>query len=232
MKRLFHHYKKRSHKDEVERHTRLEDVAPNSHAKEGGRFRLSTKEAVRRFRAHALVEEKSHRDVVRVGLKDSVWSDLYHHALTASWPAFAAIAVVSYIVINLVFALLYMLAPGQIAGLSHGVLLSLFFFSVQTLSTVGYGTMSPIGAYANAVVSLEVFVGMMLTVLATGVVFARFARPRARLMFSNIAVISNEGGLPALCIRIANLRMSVILSVDLEVALFCFVLSDNGHLVC
>lgn len=78
-------------------------------------------------------------------MKDSVWSDLYHHALTASWPAFAAIAVVSYVVLNLVFALLYMVAPNQITGLSHGTLLSLFFFSVQTLSTVGYGTMSPIG---------------------------------------------------------------------------------------
>lgn len=231
MKRLFHHYRKRSRQVEADRHTKLENVAPRPSGKEGGRFHLSTKEAVRRFRAHALVEEKSHRDVVRVGLKDSVWSDLYHHALTASWPAFAAIAVVSYVVLNLVFALLYMVAPNQITGLSHGTLLSLFFFSVQTLSTVGYGTMSPIGAYANAIVSIEVFVGMMLTALATGVVFARFARPRARLMFSNIAVISNEGGIPALCIRIANLRMSVILSVDIEVALSRLVMSDNGHLV-
>ncbi|MFT9332061.1 MAG: ATP-sensitive potassium channel protein, partial [Acetobacter persici] len=85
--------------------------------------------------------------------------------------------------------------------------------------------------YANVIVTFEVLIGMMINALATGVVFARFARPRARIMFSNKAVISNENGIPALCIRIANMRLSVILSVDVEVSLSRLVLSENGHLV-
>lgn len=132
------------------------------------KIHFTTNEAVRRFRAHALVEEKSHRDVVRVGLRDSVWTDLYHHALTASWPAFAYTAVISYFLINLFFAVLYWFAPDQVTGDGQHTLLSLFFFSVQTLSTVGYGGMAPIGLYANTVVSFEVLVGMMINALATG----------------------------------------------------------------
>ncbi|BAH99035.1 ATP-sensitive potassium transporter [Acetobacter pasteurianus NBRC 101655] len=234
MKRLLRRYRKKSQLDKEIRHTPLEDVGGSSTAqkkKEGGRFSLSTREAAKRFRAHALVEEKGHHDVVRVGLKDSVWTDLYHHALTASWPAFTAVAVFSYLLINFIFALLYMVAPDQITSDGQHTLLSLFFFSVQTLSTVGYGGMTPVGIYANAIVSLEVFIGMMLTAVATGLLFARFARPRARIMFSNTAVVSSESGIPALCIRIANLRVSVILSVDVEVALSRLVMGENGHLV-
>lgn len=215
------------------RYTPLDEVAVPEDAKTGShhKLHLSTKEAVRRFKAHALVEEKTHRDIVRVGLRDSIWTDFYHHALTASWPAFAYSAVIFYFLINLFFALLYWIAPDQVTGDGQHTLLSLFFFSVQTLSTVGYGGMVPVGLYSNTVVSFEVLAGMMINALATGVVFARFARPRARIMFSNTAVISNENGVPALCIRIANLRVSVILSVDVEVALSRLVMSKNGHLV-
>ena len=203
--------------------------AGHDHA--GKKFHLSSHDVMRRFRDHMLANEKSHSDIIRVGVKDSVWTDLYHHALTASWPAFMAIAVVTYLLVNLFFALLYAVAPDQISNLGPHTLLSLFFFSVQTLSTVGYGGMTPVGSYANTIVSVEVFLGMMVTALMTGVIFARFARPRARVMFSDKAVISNEGGIPALCVRIANQRISVILSVDIEVALSRLVMSDSGHLV-
>ncbi|GAN62855.1 ATP-sensitive potassium transporter [Acetobacter indonesiensis NRIC 0313] len=232
MKSLWRRVREKREDQKAARYTKLDELPPQEGEPGKPRKpRLSTKDAVKRFRAHALVEEKSHRDVVRVGLRDSVWTDLYHHALTASWPAFAYTAVLSYFLVNLFFALLYWLAPDQVTGDSKHTLLSLFFFSVQTLSTVGYGGMVPVGLYSNIVVTFEVLIGMMINALATGVVFARFARPRARIMFSNTAVISNENGVPALCIRIANLRMSVILSVDVEVALSRLVMVENGHLV-
>ncbi|MCX2560038.1 ion channel [Acetobacter farinalis] len=213
------------------RYNKLDDAPLQNTNGTGKKVHFTTKEAIRRFRAHALVEEKSHRDIVRVGLTDSVWTDLYHHALTISWPSFAALSVVFYFLVNLFFALLYLIVPMQVTGTGQHGLLSLFFFSVQTLSTVGYGGMVPVGTTANVIVSFEVLAGMMINALATGVVFARFARPRARIMFSNKAVISSENGVPALCIRIANMRLSVILSVDVEVALSRLVMSENGHLV-
>ncbi len=228
MKSVFQKLKEKRQARLTARYNRLDDTPLEE---TGKKSHFTTKEAMRRFRAHALVEEKGHRDVVRVGLSDSVWTDLYHHALTASWTAFVYTSVIFYFLINLFFALLYLIAPSQVTGDGQHTLLSLFFFSVQTLSTVGYGGMVPVGPYANIVVSFEVLVGMMINALATGVVFARFARPRARIMFSNTAVISNENGIPALCIRIANLRLSVILSVDVEVSLSRLVMSENGHLV-
>ncbi|GAL97314.1 ATP-sensitive potassium channel protein [Acetobacter tropicalis] len=233
MKSLWQRLKEKREAKQEARYTKLDELPPSAGGGQKGekKIHFTTKEAVKRFRAHALVEEKSHRDVVRVGLRDSVWTDLYHHALTASWAAFTYTAVISYFLINLFFAVLYWFAPEQVTGDGQHTLLSLFFFSVQTLSTVGYGGMAPVGLYADTVVSFEVLVGMMINALATGVVFARFARPRARIMFSNTAVISNENGVPALCIRIANLRISVILSVDVEIALSRLVVSENGHLV-
>lgn len=191
---------------------------------------VSTRDAEQRVRVHTLMEN-GHADVERVGVRDKFWEDIYHHALTAKWPMFIYFSVVFYVLINLFFALLYRMAPEQISGVGDHPLRSLFFFSVQTLSTVGYGGMVPVGGYANTIVSVEVLIGMMINALATGIVFARFARPRARLMFSKNAVISNESGVPALCLRIANLRASVILAVDVEVALSRLVMSESGHLV-
>ncbi|WP_233140395.1 ion channel [Acetobacter sp. DsW_063] len=191
---------------------------------------ITSQEAARRFRAHAL-EEKGHDDVLRIGLKDSFWSDVYHHALTAGWPQFLFSSLCGYLAANLIFAAFYELAVSQISSPRPLSLLDLFFFSVQTLSTVGYGVMAPVGPVANAIVSVEVLVGMMVNALATGLVFARFARPRARLMFGRNAVISDENKVSALCVRVANQRRSMILSVDAEIALSLLRQTADGHLV-
>lgn len=204
----------------------------NGEGGDGGslRPRIHSRDAIRRLRAHVL-EHKGHDNVERVGLKDSIWADFYHHTLTASWPTVVVWAIGLYVVVNLLFALLYALVPGQITCPHPPTLLDLFFFSVQTLSTVGYGVMAPTGPVANGIVSFEVLIGMMINALATGTIFARIARPRARVIFSSRAVISKENGIPALCIRIANCRKSVILSLDVEVALSRLILSPSGHLV-
>ncbi|EGD57394.1 ATP-sensitive potassium transporter [Novosphingobium nitrogenifigens DSM 19370] len=190
---------------------------------------LTTREAVQRFRSH-FMDDKDHGDVISLGLKRNDWSDFYYQALTMPWSGFVFVSVIGYIFLNFVFALAYFPLRGEFNSPHPLELVDLFFFSVQTLSTVGYGLIAPIGRFANTLVSLEVLLGMMINALSTGVVFARFARPRARIIFSNNAVISAENGIPALCIRIANCRRSVLLSLDVEVALSSLKLDAEGHI--
>ncbi len=229
MRRLWSCIREKYNAWHVARSARADLPLGSAAGHEGLGLHFSAREAIHHFRAHALIEN-GHIDVERVGLRDSFWADIYHHALTARWSVFIYGSIGFYVLINLAFALLYFCVPGQVSGLGEQPLLSLFFFSVQTLSTVGYGGMVPVGPWANVIVSVEVLIGMMINALGTGLVFARFARPRARVMFSRTAVISNENGIPALCLRIANLRTSVILAVDIEVALSRLVMTESGHL--
>ncbi|CAI9121170.1 ATP-sensitive potassium channel protein [Brytella acorum] len=185
-------------------------------------------DAEKRFKAHIL-QEKEAEKVQRIGLADSIWTDIYHHLLTMGWAVFLVWSVVIYIGINLFFALLYLGLGAHVTGARPGHINDLFFFSVQTFSTVGYGVMAPVGGAANTICLIEVYMGIMVNALVTGAVFARFARPRARVLFSSKAVISCEHGTPALCIRIANCRRSALLSVDVELSLSRLVMGENGH---
>ncbi|GBR04254.1 ATP-sensitive potassium channel protein [Asaia siamensis] len=175
------------------------------------------------------LQDRARASVTRVGIGSNFWTDLYHHALTTSWPRFMGWSTVAYFVINLAFALLYRLCNARINNAADLDLLSLFFFSVQTLSTVGYGVMAPTGHMANALVSIEALLGMMINALSTGVVFARFSRPRAQIVFSKAAVISKRAAPPVLCLRIANARKSAVLAVDAELSLSQFVIGEGGY---
>jgi inward rectifier potassium channel len=155
--------------------------------------------------------------LVRVGLPSRPWQDLYHRALTASWPRFLLIAMGIYLLANLAFAGLYWLQPGSIANARPGQFRDVFFFSVETFATIGYGVMSPATDYANTVMTAEALSGIMLVALTTGMMFARVSRPTARILFSNVAVVSDYDGVPTLMVRMANRRMSQI--VQAEVAL-------------
>ncbi|NIE81510.1 MULTISPECIES: ion channel [Asaia] len=167
--------------------------------------------------------------VIRIGIGNNFWTDLYHHALTTSWPRFLGWSTIAYIVVNLAFALLYQLCNAQINNATNLDLLSLFFFSVQTLSTVGYGVMAPSGHIANALVSVEALLGMMINALSTGVVFARFSRPRTQILFSHIGVISQRATPSVLCIRLANSRKSAVLAMEVELSLSQFVIGEGGY---
>ncbi|WP_147094215.1 ion channel [Swaminathania salitolerans] len=176
-----------------------------------------------------VLQDHGHRTVSRVGMGDKFWTDLYHHALTTSWPRFMGWSTLAYIVVNLAFAVMYRVCHAHINGSPDHDLLSLFFFSVQTLSTVGYGVMAPTGHMANALVSIEALLGMMVNALATGVVFARFSRPRAQILFSRNAVISQTSNPHALCIRLANVRRSAVLAMDVELSLSQYVAGEGGY---
>jgi inward rectifier potassium channel len=138
------------------------------------------------------------------------WLDLYHRALTASWPAFFASLAALFLLLNTVFGSLYLLGADPIANQSPKGFAGAFFFSVETLATVGYGDMHPQTIYAHLISTIEIFTGMSGIALATGIIFARFSRPRAKILFARYAVVRPLDGHPTLMVRAVNARQNVI----------------------
>src|SRR5215469_14319317 len=145
--------------------------------------------------------------------------DLYHHLLTMPWSLLFALISSTYIGFNLIFAGLYLLQPGSIANARPGSLADAFFFSIQTSATIGYGDMRPATLFANILVTGEVLAGMTMLAIATGLVFARFSRPTARVMFSRVAVVVPHDGVPTLMFRVANQRRNQIVEAQVSIAL-------------
>ncbi len=144
-------------------------------------------------------------EFVKVGTDAWRWRDVYRWLLGLRWAQFAAIAAGVYVTLNLLFAALYNLEPGSIAGSTGGHrFFDCFFFSVQTLATVGYGHMYPQTLYGHIVTTIEIMSGLFLLAVMTGLIFVRFSRPIARVVFSNSIVIAPLNGKPALMVRIGN----------------------------
>jgi inward rectifier potassium channel len=158
-------------------------------------------------------------DLIVRGRKKSGLTDLYHKLLNL--PAWGLLLLLGgvYLVANAMFAGLYMLDPGGVAGARPGSFADAFFFSVQTLGTVGYGVMTPRSTYANAIVTVEAYFSVVLIAMATGVIFAKVSKPTARVMFSRVAVVSNYDGVPTLMFRAANQRGNQILEAEVTLAL-------------
>lgn len=173
-------------------------------------------------------------NVVRLGLP--WWRSLnpYHTLVTCSWWAFYGLLAAVYLAINLLFALGYLACgPEALAGATSITLLDrffdAFFFSVQTLATIGYGALSPHGLPANILVAIEALLGLLGVALATGLSFARFARPQARIRFAERAVIAPYGGGWGLMFRLANERSSQLLEVRATVVLSHLVEDASGR---
>jgi inward rectifier potassium channel len=145
--------------------------------------------------------------------------DLYHNILTVSWPWFFFQLAATFIVINLIFAMLYVIDRGGIINARAGSFPDAFFFSVQTLGTLGYGSMAPRTLYTNLLVTAESFAGILTISLFTGIIFARFSRPFARVVFSNVAVVAPFDGVPTLMFRTANQRGETIMDAGVVVTL-------------
>lgn len=150
-----------------------------------------------------------------------IW-DLYHFLLSIQWRWFLIVVGALYFLLNLIFGAGYFLCgPGALEGARSGAagerFLESFFFSVQTFATIGYGRISPVGLGAHILVTLEALCGLFSLAVVTGLVFARFARPTARVMFSQKALMTTRNGQPALIFRIANQRTNQIVSAKVSV---------------
>ena len=138
--------------------------------------------------------------------------DPYHIAVTVSWTGFFIGLVVAFVLINLVFALLYLAVPGAVTNLDG--IVDAFFFSIETLATVGYGAMAPETVYGHVISGAEIITGMAFTAITTGLIFVRFSRPRARILYADTAVVAIRNGKPTLMLRIGNGRASVLTNAD------------------
>jgi inward rectifier potassium channel len=151
-----------------------------------------------------------------LGVRRFDLTDPYHLAVSLSWPAFVAAMVACWLAINLAFAWLYALSPGDVANARADSFSDAFFFSIETLATVGYGVMAPATLYGHIVSAAEIVTGTAFTAIVTGLLFVRFARPKAKFIFSDDAVISTRNGLPTLMLRLANGRMSLMTSANVR----------------
>src|SRR5262245_48785466 len=119
--------------------------------------------------------------VRRLGLQPHPFADLYHQLLTSSWPRAIALILGFYVALNALFAIGYWLDPGGVDAARPGSYLDAFFFSVQTMATIGYGKMAPASLLAHILVTLEAVMGLLVQAMATGLLFAKFSRPTARV---------------------------------------------------
>jgi len=143
--------------------------------------------------------------------------DIYHYVLSVSWLGFFGIVFLLYVAVNLVFAATYRLEPHCISGVHDFE--AAFYFSVQTMATIGYGTFAPATRFGHVLVTFEAIVGVFATAMVTGLTFAKFARPRARVIFAERIVVGPRDGVPHMMFRLANARHNTVVEAQLRVTL-------------
>ena len=170
----------------------------------------------------SLFDAQGRARVVRRGLpRVGVFRDLYHALRTTSWARLIAILAAFYVGANLTFASVLWATGATIVNAVPGSFADCFWFSVQTLATIGYGTFAPGDTIAHLVVTVESFFGIALSAMVTGIFFAKFATPVARVMFSKQVLIADEEGVPTLTFRMANARDTLIMEANIKVSLLC-----------
>lgn len=150
------------------------------------------------------------RSAVVQGQHRQPWRDLSHLALTVSWPVFGLGALAAFVAFNALFGLLFAIRPDSVANVPAGSWLHYVYFSIETIATVGYGDMHPQTHYGHVVASAEMFVGIFYAAVLTGLIFNRFSKPRARILFARTMALAQVQGQPTLMIRMANERHNAI----------------------
>ena len=157
-------------------------------------------------------------------------NNFYHWLLGTSWASFLLLVILVYLGTNLLFAFAYLACgPGAITNTKSGSLIDVFYFSVQTMATIGYGQMTPVGHWPNSIVTFEAFFGIVYSALTTGLAFARFTRPTAGVRFSKVAVVGNHDGTRTLKFRVANDRSSHIVEAQLRLWLIAESMTSEGE---
>jgi inward rectifier potassium channel len=185
-----------------------------------------------RFSRHARtikIENKDGRFVIHgMGNWYHQWREPYHLLLTIPWMGFAVIVSVAYLCINALFAFAYLAGGDCLEGARVGSFSDAFFFSVQTLASIGYGAIHPKTFYANSIVTLESITSLLLIAVLTGIAFARFSRPIAKLLFSKFTIITSHNSQPTLMFRVANERNNFILEAHAQIYLIIDEITHEG----
>ncbi|MEM8856900.1 MAG: ion channel [Chloroflexota bacterium] len=163
------------------------------------------------------------------GANRSPMADLYYYLIAVSWTRLLALSFAGFVAINLLFATLYYVGLEGVTNAQPGSFSDAFFFSVQTFSTIGFGAMSPSTPYTHILVTVESFAGLITVALATGLIFAKFARPKGAIEFSNKMLIYNRDGVPHLHFRMSNQRMSEVYNMKVRVSAVIQEVSAEGH---
>lgn len=162
-----------------------------------------------------------------------VWElkDPYYWLMQIRWPAFVGAVVTVFLLINLAFGAAYALLPGAIANVKPGSFADGFFFSIDTLATVGYGNMFPATHLGNAIASGEILIGLFFMATVTGLIFARFSRPKKGVVFSRLAVIGRHEGKRALMVRAVWTRPYPLLDATAQLSWLDVVTHAEGHTI-
>jgi inward rectifier potassium channel len=169
------------------------------------------------------------REVIAEGIHLNFWADISHRCMTASWPAFIAGAVLVFVAFNAFFASFYWIGDQPISSIPNGSYIDYLYFSIETLSTAGYGDMHPQTHYGHFIAAVELFTGIFSMSLMTGLIFARFSRPNARLLFADHPVISSHDGKPTLMVRFANERHNIIGNATARLWMLKNIVSAEGQ---
>src|ERR1700704_1461840 len=169
------------------------------------------------------------REVIAEGLRLNFWADISHRCMTASWPAFISGAALVFLAFNAIFASFYWIGNQPISNVPDRAYIDYLYFSIETLSTAGYGDMHPQTHYGHFIATVELFTGIFSMSRMTGLIFARFSRPNARLLFADHPVISSHDGKPTLMVRFANERHNIIGNATARLWLLKNVVSTEGQ---
>jgi len=146
------------------------------------------------------------------------FTDIYHAVLTAPWWAFFLGLGVIFFVLNVIFALLYLADPNALAHARKNDFWDAFLFSIETMGSINYTVFVPQTVYANVILCIEAFASLLTLALFTGIIFARFSRPFARVVFSRHALITPFDGVPTLMFRAANQRGNQVLDAEIRLS--------------
>ena len=184
------------------------------------------------------MERKPHERAARVrlgsyefkkkGISRFDMRDPYHLAVTLTWPQFLATLLAIYLFVNIVFASLFWLVPGSVANARPHNFGDAFFFSIETLATVGYGEMYPTTLYGHVIAATEIVGGLGFTAIVTGLTFVRFSRPRPKLVFASNPVVAMHNGKPTLMLRVGNGRPALLLDAAAKLNVLLSAMSAEG----
>ena len=190
-------------------------------------------EKVARESRQRLLNRDGSFNVERTGLGLTSWLNPYHFLLTITWRTFIGLTVLLYFFTNVFFGFLYAsIGADALVDTSstpiENIFLRGFFFSVQTFATIGYGTIHPAGFIANLIVTVESYYSLIVTALITGLMFARFARPTARIMFSEVAVVAPFQDGKGFMVRLVNSRNNQLIEVSATM-MYSRLVEENGQ---